>query len=217
MPLYVTPITLALIILSALSLSCLVYLVRVYAYRKSKRLGGIEILRVKGGEKQGVKDIIDAVGVPLTLEIAVHQLGNDVNTYIIVPPRRVKMAEGALSVERADGYDMYHSGGVQLGAYMKEGGNLQSLDAGKIDFSKVNEIGEGAVVQFIFKKKRGKTFVANGRILVSAPSTYQANEILVGIKGSLRNFKTVDVRNRSFLRKVYMREFDEADAISLEA
>ena len=211
------PIILATIILVALVAFGTVSLCKKYFHNKPRGKGDYAILRLKDGCDTNLNSLLETLKPPFTFEIAVHQIGSDMQCYIIVPVARVKGIEKTFEVERVENYDMYYAGGVQVGAYMKGGERWPDLDIDKIDFSKINDIGEGVVIQFLCNRKRGGGTVVNGRILVSAPSLYQANEIMTSLKPTFSGFKIIEVKNPDFLQRVYFRVFDDKETIVLRS
>ncbi len=64
------------------------------------------------------------------------------------------------------------------------------------------------MAQFVFgKKKRGKRAV-NLRIVASAPSVFQAREIMNTLKGSFAEYNSVDSSGEEFVHMINGREFD---------
>jgi hypothetical protein len=159
-----------------------------------------------------VGDFIKSIRPPFTFEMAVHHLGREVYYYVILPRKRAKELAVREGISEVDDYNLFHHGGEHLGAYLRGGDACPIVDVEKIDFSRVNEIGEGVVVQMVFGHKRGRKLSANFRILVSAPSNYQAKEILAAIKPSFAGSNLVESRGDDFINRVNFREFDKKQA-----
>lgn len=202
--------SLALLILALFGLVELAVALKYSSYLSRKHL---VILQVSPQLVAGrVKDFVRSVRPPFTLEIAVHHLGREVNYYVILPQKRVAELTVRDGISEADNYHLFHHGGEHLGAYLRGDEACPAVDVEKIDFSKVNEIGEGAVIQMIFGRKRGRKLLANFRILVSAPSNYQAKEILAAIKPSLPGLSLVESGSDDFIHRVNFREYDAKQA-----
>jgi len=214
MALLVTSNSVAIILLVILAFSGFITVSRGIGvfYKKRKKF---EVFKIQYDSVKDLKSIISSVTAPFTFEVAVSQLGNEKAIYITVPSGRGKSVVDKLNAKKVDDYDLYYPGGTVLGAYAGGSGSLKGISADSIDFSEVNEIGEGVVVQFIFKKKRGRRVTANVRTLVSAPSSYQAKEILNRIKHSLAGLKMTEVKNEDFVSNVNNRVFDGSESVVL--
>jgi hypothetical protein len=101
-----------------------------------------------------------------------------------------------------------------MGAYLKDADAWPRVNLEKVDFSKVNEVGEGVVIQYIFGKRGFKQDKVNLRIAVSAPSGYQSKEIFEAIKPSFVGYTLAESDSTEFLRQVNLREFSEKEAMS---
>lgn len=211
MPFFVTPSLIATAVLVVLVFLGLSQLFVVFRNKRSRGAGQI-VLELSASVKD-LNSILSSVAPPFSYEVAVSQLGRTPKRYISVPARVGKKIMGELGAEEVDDYDIYYSGGVSIGAYLKGETSLSKFDESKIDLSEVNEIGEGAVVQLLFNKKRGGKYEVNGRLVVSAPSVYQAKEIMTRIKLSLPGFKFVEVKNEEFMERVNSRKFDKKEEI----
>jgi len=181
-------------------------------YKKRKKP---EIFKLQYDKVKDLKNVLSKIDVPFTFEIAVSQLGKEKACYISLPSGRSKNVISRLGGKRIYDYDLYYPGGSVIGAYAKGEGSLKDINAEVVDFSEVNEIGEGAVVQFVFRKKGRGRFTANVRALVSAPSPYQAKEILNSIKSSMSGVKMTDIKNDTFIDRVNSRTFDGSDSVVL--
>ncbi|MDD5710654.1 MAG: hypothetical protein PHV43_00930 [Candidatus Colwellbacteria bacterium] len=155
-----------------------------------------------------IGDFLGSIRPPFTFEAAVHYLGREVNYYVVLPRKRARELMAREGINEVDDYDLFHHGGEHLGAYLKGGEVCPAIDVGKIDLSKVNEIGEGVAIQMVFGRRRGRKLMANFRILVSAPSNYQAKEILAAIKPSFPGFNLIESRSDDFISRVNFREYD---------
>lgn len=213
MPFFVTPNVIAIVVLTVLLVSSFMALFRRMG---GARKGDIVVLKLRENI-DSVDKVLEIVHLPFVLEVAVDQLGHGPICYIAVAAKHSKRVLNELSAEEISDYELYYPGGVHMGAYLKGERALADMDISKIDFSEVNEIGEGAVVQFVFHKKVGEKFEVNIRILVSAPSSYQAKEILSRIKSSMPSVKLVEVSNTEFLTRVNSREFEPKESMTLTA
>ena len=205
----------AIILLVILSLSGFITVSRSFIdnfYRKRKRF---EVFALPFDKVKNIKNVLASMSVPFTFEIAVSQLGKDKACYMSVSSHRAKKVIEKLEGRKIEDYDLFYPGGVVLGAYAGGEGSLKDINAEVIDFSAINEIGEGAVVQFVFKRKSRNHYIANVRALVSAPSSYQAKEILGRIKSSLHGLKLTDVRNEEFISHINSRVFDSKESVTL--
>lgn len=165
------------------------------------------------GQNSKFDGFIKNIPVPFVFEIAVHHLGKRVHYYLAVPKALTKIIKAKFNFEEASDYNIYHSQGSHLGFYLKSSG-LPEVDLNTIDFSRINEVGEGAVIQLIVVAKKSRKLV-NFRVLISAPTPYQAQEIALGLNSSLTGFKpTVVTKNMpEFIHQVTFREFDEEEVI----
>ncbi|MEX2054422.1 MAG: hypothetical protein WD883_02690 [Candidatus Colwellbacteria bacterium] len=154
---------------------------------------------------------VHAIKPPFAFEVAVQHLGSERSYYLIAPRGKGKRLVEIKGLEEVQDYHVFHSGGEHVGAYFKDSEDWPRVAFDKIDFSKVNEIGEGAVVQFIFgRRHRGKT-AANLRVAVSAPSSFQAKEILGVLKGSFSEYSSIDSKSEEFMHLINSREFDQGE------
>ncbi|OGY57913.1 MAG: hypothetical protein A3D47_00830 [Candidatus Colwellbacteria bacterium RIFCSPHIGHO2_02_FULL_43_15] len=165
-------------------------------------------------ESHKAKDLLENLPVPFVFEVAVHHLGKDKHFYLSVPKTHVAQVIAQTGAEEADDYNIYHSGGSHLGFYLKSV-NLISLDLASIDFSRINVVGEGAVIQLIVKYGGQSRASANFRILVSAPTPYQAQEVALGLNSSMSDSRPVTVSKnlQVFIHRLTYREFDEEEAV----
>lgn len=149
---------------------------------------------------------------PLAFEIAVHHLGKEVHFYLTVPGSRESEIAGRFPEARlAQNYNVYHPNGSHKGFVLKPQKENPILDFRTLDFSKVNEIGEAAVFQTVARKdKKGCKFV-NLRVFASAPTTYQADEILTALAPGFLDFKLSEARNKDFWEFLNRRAYLEKD------
>lgn len=212
MPFYLTPTTTALIIVSLLLIFACMPTAKIIRHRFFLRKRFV-LLEIPTGSGMSLKpgDFLN-LPPPFALEVAVHQLGKEIHYYLAVPRNLVPAIVKRLGAYEVQDYDVCHSRGSHLGFYLK-GGPWPQLDLREVDFSRINEIGEGAVLQMIVVSKSGRK-LANLRILISAPSPYQAQEIALGLNSSLIEFKPAVVAKNlpEFIHQVTFREFDEEGA-----
>lgn len=211
MPFYLTPTTIALIIVAVLLIfACMpaAKFIRHVLFLR-RRLALLELPR---GQMKNALEGLLKTETAFTLETAVHHLGKEIHYYMAVPKTFINSAKDKWGAVEADEYDIYRSGGSHLGFYLKSASPRLNIES--VDFSRVNEVGEGALVQLVVVP-RGNKRLANLRVLISAPSPYQAQEIALGINSSLTEFKPAAVtRNMSeFMHLMMFREFDEDEAI----
>lgn len=156
----------------------------------------------------GIDVFVRAIKPPFTLEVAVQHLGVEKMYYLILPRRRAQALVSTKGLSEVKDYHLFHSGGEHLGAYFKDGDTWPKTSFERLDFSKVNEVGEGAVAQFTFGRRRGGRTATNLRIVASAPSIFQAREIMNTLKGSFSEYNSVDSSGDDFIHMVNTREFD---------
>jgi len=214
MPFLVTSNLAAVILLVILAISGFITVFRGIgiSYKKSNRFAIFELSQDK---VKSLGDVLNELGTPFTLEVAINQLGKTRTLYLILPRSKSKQIVDVFGAKEIDDYDLYYPGGVVIGAYALGEGLLKDFDSENLDFSKINEIGESAVIQFVIKKKSKKGFVVNVRALVSAPSSYQAKEIFTSIKASLGGLKLTEIKSREFIDRVNNRTFNEKELVTL--
>jgi len=224
MPFYLTPTTIAFIIAALLFIFAGMPAMRSLRHHLflRKRFILLEVPAVffsakggsaPGGKNSGFNDFIKDIPVPFVFEIAVHHLGKGTHYYLAVPKALIKAIKAKFNFEEASDYNIYHSQWSHLGFYLKSSG-LSAVDLNTIDFSRINEVGEGAVIQLIVVAKKSRKLV-NFRVLVSAPTPYQAQEVALGLNASLTEFKPVAVTKNltEFIHKTTFREFDWDEVI----
>ncbi len=214
---FVTPTILASIIIFSLILFGIYFYFRRLANRITIKQNSFAVMRVAGKDiKWTLKDLPKNIPLPFTFEIVVNPFGKEVYHYIVAPFSRARKIARILKAKDDEDFELYTTGSTLIGAYVKGGAKLEDIDIKKIKFSKVNEIGESAVVQFVFNKKEDGGISANIRVLISAPSPYQAKEILSEIKSIFAGFRIVEVKNRDFLHSIDFRSFNENEKIILK-
>lgn len=212
MPFYFTPTTIAFIIVALLLVFASVPAARSirHALFLRKRFA---LLELPSSQIKNALDDLLKTETAFALETAAHHLGKEVHYYVAAPNVFINSVKDKWNAVEVDGYDIYHSGGSHLCFYLKSASPNFNMES--VDFSKINEIGEGAIIQLVMIKRGGKR-LANLRVLVSAPSPYQAQEIALGINFSLKEFKpTAVTRNVSeFIHQATFREFNEEEAMA---
>ncbi|MEK7192489.1 MAG: type IV secretory system conjugative DNA transfer family protein, partial [Patescibacteria group bacterium] len=132
------------------------------------------------GEKKDVISEINAssqlfslltnLKAPFTLEIAVHNIGEDINFYLAVPEESIQFVSRQIQgiwpsaqVKRSDDYTIFNSSGVVKAAYLKQkqhyGLPIRTYAEAGLDtfapilsnFSKLEAVGEGLAMQVIAK------------------------------------------------------------------
>ncbi len=166
------------------------------------------------GDREIIKEVLKSFPPPFTMEIAVHQIGRDIHNYLIVPAvylNRVLKLSGGKEVKD---YNIYHPGGVNLGYSLRTKDNSSASIYGflslinKLDFSKVDEIGEGVMFQLVFgERPYGDIFLGHARVLISAPTNYQAREILESFQKEFSGCDWVEEKNQAFINAATYREF----------
>jgi hypothetical protein len=203
----------ALSLLFALLLYPLFKLLFHQLFVENHELKILKLSSQNGGK--AVTKLIESLNFKAAVEMSVHHLGKEVNYYLIVSKSRLDRAKrfiGAVLPEtdfkEVEDYQLFNYSGVTLAKSVAiESDKDGRIDFEKIDFSKVNEVGEGAVVQIIHTPRMpGLNFEV--RILSSAPSEYQAREIMDTITESgFRGFKIREPKDRvRFIHTVNFRE-----------
>ena len=199
----------ALLVLAALGLYRVTMILKHKTFLDRKDLCVLKI------DPKGIGINIDvfirAIKPPFVLEVAIQHLGKERAYYLIMPRRKARGILPTKGLSEIRGYHLFHSGGEHLGAYFKDGKAWPQVSLEKINFSKVNEVGEGAVAQFVFGRKKGGKTAANLRIVASAPSVFQAREIMNSLKGSFGEYNSVDSSGEEFVHMVNAREFDSGE------
>ncbi len=164
-------------------------------------------------EKGNFLDLFRMLPTPFVFEMAVHQLGKEVHCYIGVPERMAKKLYDLTGAKKTNEFHVYKSGGSHLGFYLD--GELNEFNPAEADFSKMNEIGEGALLQFLVTGSGSTKKSSNMRVLISAPTPYQAQEIASTLNHSLEPLKALSVGKnmREFIHRLTFREFDEREAV----
>lgn len=213
---YLTPPTIAFIaicILGIISAMPITSAIRHHFFIK-RRFTLMEIpLSYFSEDKSRLLDLFRILPTPFVFEMAAHQLGKEVHCYVGVPEKIVKEIYDLTGAKRANEFHVYNSGGSHLGFYLK--GEFDKFNPNELDFSKVSEIGEGVLLQFLvtgdgWAKKR-----VNMRVLISAPTSYQAKEVADTFNLSLEPLKASPVSKnmREFVHRLTFREFDASEAI----
>lgn len=180
-----------------------------------KRNRGAVMYKIPWGSDSSLDKIASAIGVPFVFEVAVSQLGREKSFFVSVPFYKSRKIVDLFGGELIKDYDLFYQGGVVVGGYLSKDVDLKNVDPQKIDFSDINEIGEGVVFQIVFHKKRRKGFECNVRILISAPSSFQAKEIFSRVKSSLPGARFTDAKGSEFVGQVSGRSFNEKERVSL--
>jgi hypothetical protein len=214
MPFLVTSNVVALILLAILSITGSFSAFRFFG-RTYKTNRKFVILEVDSSKTKEINRVLSGVSPPFTLEVAVSQLGKQESVYIGLPANKAKKIKQSLDAKFIRDYHPYYPGGFVVGGYAKSEDSIENVSLDSIDFSEVNEIGEGAVVQFLVSKKSRGNLLANVRVLVSAPSSYQAKEILGDIKKSLEHIKFTETKSDEFVERFNGRVFNEKELVKL--
>lgn len=217
-------ITIALLSLGVLLLIAVFGLFRTLRYRLFIEPYYPRVIKLDHMRADSLKLLLSTLEPPYALEIAIHQLGNDLHYYIVVPAIQVKKVAAHLpaSAEVVDDYAVYHPGGSTLVYHVAPGESVHmdgsaaepiSLTAAlesftHVDLSKVNEIGESVVIQLVVKKRTRRGFSANCRAIVSAPTGAQAGEIARALIGSFpSNFIVREAVEPDVLYEATFRQF----------
>lgn len=163
---------------------------------------------------------IKLLDAPFTVEVAVHQLGSDIHTYIVLPANKAKSFAEKTGLRESNDYNIYHPGGANMGVSLgiketaRANSDLFMYLLNDMDFSKVNEIGEGVVFQLVFgERSRDGSYSGNIRLLASAPTPYQVKEILSSLSKELSGCKWTEEKGSDFVERVTYRQFDPRRAM----
>ena len=198
-----------LLVLAALGLYKIFIILKHKTFLDRKDLSILKIDPKEIGTNMNV--LVRAIRPPFTLEVAVQHLGKEVVYYLVLPKGRARSLLPYKGLSEVGDYHLFHSGGEHLGAYFKDGELWPEVSFEKINFSKVNEVGEGAVAQFVFGKRKKEKMAVNFRIMASAPSMFQAREIMNALKGSFVEYNSVDSSGEEFIHLANTREFDSRE------
>ncbi len=210
---FAPPILVSLLILYILFIWILTVGVRDYRHslREAKRL---KIFEIKEGKVNTLAALLRELELPFAFEIAISHIGKDRKYYLIVPESRTDEVKSKFSdAMAAKDYNIYHPGGVNRGVYLKSDKERPILDFRSLDFSKVNEIGESAVLQIVASGLSGGRRQVNLRVFISAPTAYQAEEILMNLRAGFTDFRLAEAKGADFLRRLNNRIFDEKEAL----
>jgi len=191
-----------------------------YKLRKMSAGERINLFKISNQEKiRDFLEILIKAGCSFILEIAVHHLGKERNYYLVVDAKnRIRflkiMKEQLIQselIESEDYYIFHHDGHfIANCAELNGGDDFIDFNWSQINFSKVNEVGEGALAQFLFNPISEKTSKkVELRLMASAPSLYQAKEILYSITDSFSGVgvKLISPKNLQLLiHKINFRE-----------
>jgi hypothetical protein len=172
----------------------------------------LRVIEFNGNEKV-IKAILKVFAPPFAMEVAAHQIGTEIHNYLIVPMEYLNKVLRISGGKETKDYNIYHPGGVNLGYSLKiQENSTISLNSfmdiiKKLDFSKVDEIGEGAMFQLIFgENPNGNLFIGSARVLVSAPSLSGAREIVESLRKEFPGCKWVEEKDQSFIDAATYRE-----------
>jgi hypothetical protein len=211
MPHFVTPFIVSLVLIAVLLVIVIQHTLNILI-NKRRSYRQHRVLRVsvdKIGTRPG--KFLRSLKTPFVFEIAVPQLGNSINYYFIFPTRRAEMEINKIGAVEAKNYQIYHPGGTHVSGYFKGEGEWPEIDLDKIDFSQINDIGESALIQFVFHRQNNKRSVVNVRVMVSAPSQFQAKEIFGNLRDTFPKFKLVEASRPDFIGRIYKKQFSEQD------
>ncbi|MBN2197680.1 type IV secretion system DNA-binding domain-containing protein [Candidatus Wolfebacteria bacterium] len=157
--------------------------------------------------------ILAGLKTPFGLEAAVHHIGEEINFYVAVPQKSIQFISRQIEglwknakVEEAGDYNIFNSNGINSGVYLEQKLSyilpLKTYNEANIDtfapilsgLSKINEIGEGAVIQVLAKPAPILTKKFILRIINSLKKGSNFEELtknkLLGFKDLEKAFKT---------------------------
>jgi hypothetical protein len=213
---YLTPPTISFIAISILGMIAMMPItsaIRHYFFIRRKFILMEIPMSYFSDEKEKLMDLFRILPTPFVFEMAVHQLGKEIHCYIGVTERMTKKLQDLTGSKKANEFHVYKSGGSHLGFYLE--GYLDKFNPAEVDFSKMSEIGEGALLQFLVTGGGSAKKSSNMRVLISAPTPYQAQEITDTLNPSLEPLKALSVGKnmREFIHRLTFREFDEREAV----
>lgn len=209
----------AIFVLFLLLLVGFVSFAKQRAYKIHSARTQLKVLKIKPVAYDNLSEILKTIEMPFVFEASVHQLGKDVNYYLIVPASRIEETKDKIGdgIELVDDYNVFHSGGSHIGIAVHKKNDWLIVSFPELirnlDFSKVNEIGEGVAIQLVGGKKTKEGLAANLRIMISAPTPYQAQEILLSLKPAFDGFKLLENKSKSFIEKFVFRQFDNEESV----
>jgi hypothetical protein len=174
-------------------------IVMMLAYSSVKKLMGnteVTTLFKMSVDKSSVNSLISTMmkaNFPLAAEIVVQHIGDNVEYYLCVAKKNTRAAEKLIKkelpgvkYEEVEDYLIFHHGGYFTGRFVDiSEEEVGKLDISLIDFSKVNELGEGAAVQIVAHKMNPEEKrMVRISVVTSAPSEKQVKEITDGIVNS---------------------------------
>ncbi len=139
-----------------------------------------------------VKKIIHMADFPIAIDLAVEHIGKEINMYITAKQKNAiylkRLVKNHITCEyelKEEDYLVFHHGGeTQLLICEMDKSDALQLNFGKIDFSKINTIGESAVLRMIFIPNKK----VNIQMIFSAPSKSQLKEIAESMSSVLKNY-----------------------------
>lgn len=113
---------------------------------------------------------LSQLGIPFSLEAAVHNIGEEINFYICVPMDSIQFVMRQINglwndavIEETDDYNIFNHQGVSQGIYLKQKETfalpVRTYEEASLDtflpilsnLSKIQELGEGAAIQVLIK------------------------------------------------------------------
>lgn len=129
-----------------------------------------------------IKEFILTAEFPFAFDVAVEHLGTDPDVYVTVNDKNIRIARkrlhslfGENNIVESDGYMViYHAGEYDAFHAEVPKDEFKTVDLSRLNFSEVNEIGEGLVFRFHNGKDAGVIGIDS---VFSAPSQFQLREI----------------------------------------
>lgn len=137
--------------------------------------------------------------IPFSLEVAVHNVGEDIHFYLAIPENAVEFASRQIQglwpdaqVSPADDYTIFNSGGASRVAYLKQKTHyalpVRTYSEAGVDtfvsilnnFSKVEQTGEGLALQIIGKPASQSVAKNIGRVLMNLKRGAKLSDALAG-------------------------------------
>ncbi|MDD5098742.1 MAG: hypothetical protein PHP35_00105 [Candidatus Colwellbacteria bacterium] len=177
------------------------YLIR--SFKKARRDAVVFSINLNDKEEERAAEFLKKVSFPIAFDVVVQHLGKERENYFIVSRKYAERAERELkdhwpgvSISMSHDYLIFHHGGFydafRVAIPEHEFGGH---DISAVDLSKINEIGEGALIRF-FRDPGDKSADIKVLGMFSAPSERQLMEVESVVKKSFEGRKILKPRNK---------------------
>lgn len=137
---------------------------------------------------------------PFILEATVPHLGKKIEFFVSAGKNEkeviatIKKHLPAAKIEETEDFSIFYHGGETIVSLVEAGRHFKFS---RLNFSKINEVGESCLLQML--RGFGKNNRIEIRLLVSAPSQFQAKEIFRSIIPNPEDGKIIKVKNSAAL------------------